>query len=167
MPGVIAKINRETGDLFLNPIAWRKLTPAHRDFVLLHEEGHFVLQDPTERGANAYAVNKYIKQATTTDDYGHRITVMSDLLMKESHMIDLSALGSIVGDIFTGLASIGIGSKSRIKELEATEEVLKSQANAQKDISDNSTQNQLLIFGAIGLILIISIVIYFKLKNKK
>lgn len=163
MPGVIAKINRETGDLFLNPIAWRKLTPAHRDFVLLHEEGHFILQDPTEKGANAYAVNNYIKQATTTDDYGHRITVMSDLLMKESNFVDISSIGGIVSSVFDGLGSVGIGSKSRVKEAEAAAGIIA----AQSKLEESKAMNQIVIYGSIGLILIVGLVIFLKLKNKK
>jgi hypothetical protein len=121
------------------------------------------LQDPTERGANHYAVSNYIKQATTVDEFGHRITIMSDLLMKESHMIDISSIGSIVGDIFGGLASVGIGSKSRQAEISAQAGIIAAQAQAE----ESKAMNQLMIYGAIGLIVIVSLVVYLKLKSKK
>lgn len=47
-----------TGDIEINLERWRQLTPAEREFVLRHEEGHFAQQTFDETEADDYALQQ-------------------------------------------------------------------------------------------------------------
>jgi|GEM_PF-6357293 len=171
IPGTIARINRNTGDLILNPEEWAKLSPSHRDFVLLHEEGHYKLQTPSEFEANNYAVAKYIEKAKFTDDYGHRIVVMSDLIANGEYSdfaVDpVSAISNAVGSIFNVLPNLGIGTKARIKEAKAQEDLIKLQAESNDVLMWSKTTNTIVIISVVALISLVIYIVYAKMKRRK
>lgn len=53
-----AKVNRETGEIFLNSNVWDTLPPAYQAFILEHETGHYKLQTTNELEADHYAFNQ-------------------------------------------------------------------------------------------------------------
>ncbi len=55
-----ARVNRVTGELFINRKIWPKLNKAKRMFILLHEAGHADLQTRSEMEADEYAFNNYV-----------------------------------------------------------------------------------------------------------
>ena len=55
-----AAIDRETATLFINPKIYFKLTRFQQRFVVLHEEGHLVLNTDIEELADAYAFDRLV-----------------------------------------------------------------------------------------------------------
>ena len=55
-----AAIDRETATLFINPKLYFKLTRFQQRFVVLHEEGHLVLNTDIEEEADAYAFDRLV-----------------------------------------------------------------------------------------------------------
>ena len=47
-----AKVNRETGEVFLNKTVWPTLSKPYQAFILKHEEGHYVLKTTNELEAD-------------------------------------------------------------------------------------------------------------------
>jgi len=54
-----ARVNRLTGEMVIQNRVWRHIHPLHRIFILLHEEGHVVLQTTDELEADKYAFERY------------------------------------------------------------------------------------------------------------
>lgn len=52
-----AAMDRETGQMYINPKRYFDLTPFQREFVKLHEKGHYVLNTDSELAADEYAFN--------------------------------------------------------------------------------------------------------------
>lgn len=50
-----AKVNRETGEIFLNSNVWPTLPQPYQAFILEHEKGHYALQTTNELEADHYA----------------------------------------------------------------------------------------------------------------
>ena len=50
-----AAMDRETGQMYINPKRFFALTPFQREFVKLHEKGHYVLNTDSELAADEYA----------------------------------------------------------------------------------------------------------------
>lgn len=55
-----AAIDRETGTLFINPKLYFRLTKFQRNFVILHEKGHYFLNTDIEEEADAYAFDRLV-----------------------------------------------------------------------------------------------------------
>lgn len=53
-----ARVNRLTGEIFLNMDVWDKYPKAYQDFILAHEEGHYLGQETNELFADHYALMK-------------------------------------------------------------------------------------------------------------
>ncbi len=53
-----ARVNRLTGEIFLNARVWNKLPDGFKKFILAHEEGHYVLQTTNEIEADNFAFNQ-------------------------------------------------------------------------------------------------------------
>lgn len=62
-----ARVNRRTRELLINMKIWPGLKPEHKRFVLLHEEGHVVLNTSNEEAVDDYAFKKYAAE-------GHSLT---------------------------------------------------------------------------------------------
>lgn len=54
-----ARVNRKTGHLQINMDVFPRLKDEHKAFVLLHEEGHVVLDSSDEMAVDEYAFKKY------------------------------------------------------------------------------------------------------------
>jgi len=54
-----ARVNRNTGDIYLNCKIWNKIDPKEQNFILQHEKGHFVLNTRDETKADNYAFDHY------------------------------------------------------------------------------------------------------------
>jgi hypothetical protein len=54
-----ARVNRSTGQMFVNRGMWNKLKPEHRFFVALHEAAHATLQTKDEEAADRWAFRQY------------------------------------------------------------------------------------------------------------
>jgi hypothetical protein len=54
-----ARINRKTGDIFINKKIWFSIPEKERKFILLHELGHYKLQTKDEIKADDYAFRKF------------------------------------------------------------------------------------------------------------
>ena len=52
-----AAMDRETGQMYINPKRYFALTPFQREFVKLHEKGHYILNTDSEMAADEYAFN--------------------------------------------------------------------------------------------------------------
>nr|WP_319570247.1 hypothetical protein [uncultured Draconibacterium sp.] len=137
-PGMrdIARVNRKTGVLYLNPNVWEQLPTDQKEFVLFHEEGHLKLQTASEYQANRYAIKKFTELKTLHNrPLGQKIMVMREILDKaddgyESGFGIVEAVAGAASGITQSLGVLGIGSKSRRKE------------------SDNLTENQLRVIEA-------------------
>ncbi|MGD9930138.1 MAG: hypothetical protein AB7U05_08970 [Mangrovibacterium sp.] len=53
-----ARVNRLTGEIFINTDVWDTLPGAYQDFILAHEEGHYQAQTVNELMADHYAIMK-------------------------------------------------------------------------------------------------------------
>lgn len=69
-----ARVNRKTGELQINMDVWPKLKPEHKRFVLLHEEGHVVLDTSDELAVDAYAFKKYAAEGYSLTESVKAIT---------------------------------------------------------------------------------------------
>ncbi|MCX6250726.1 MAG: hypothetical protein NTX61_08240 [Bacteroidetes bacterium] len=56
-----ARVNRFSGELYLNGKTWNTLDPVHRLFVLLHEAGHVTLNTKNEIEADRFAFEAFAK----------------------------------------------------------------------------------------------------------
>lgn len=57
-PSNPARVDLDTGVIEVNLLAWYLLTDFEKQFVLLHERGHFELQTLNEIDADLYALEK-------------------------------------------------------------------------------------------------------------
>jgi len=164
----VARINRTTGDLYINPDIWHKLNPDQKTVILLHERGHFKLQTPSELKANQYAIEHYLNCGSLNDkEFGRRVIVLSDMLNKnikidqmQTHYSNFSpeavgGVGSFLAAI-PGLAALGVGSKARAREIDSA-----TRLEAARTARITTT----LVIAAVVIILLA--VLYFVIKRKK
>lgn len=158
---VIAKVNRRTGVLTLNPTIWDSLPTDQKEFVLFHEMGHLRLQTANEYAANKYAIGKFTALKTLKNHtLGQKIMVMREILDKADDNLESGfAIGEILGGVTQSLSVLGIGSKARQNEaITAAENNLKLQ-----DAKAKSTTKALVIGGV--LVLVIAVV-FLTLRSK-
>lgn len=60
--GSPARVHRPTGTVFLPPSFYLNYTPEQQEFMLLHEEGHFLKNTRSEFEADIYAANRIIEK---------------------------------------------------------------------------------------------------------
>ena len=60
--GTPALSDRNTGEVWINRKIFDTLPEEHKIFILLHEEGHIVLNTKDEFEADAYAFKKYAEK---------------------------------------------------------------------------------------------------------
>lgn len=56
-----ARVNRRTGQLYIDLPMWKSISPLHRAFILFHEAGHATLGTTSEFEADNYASNAFLK----------------------------------------------------------------------------------------------------------
>ena len=158
----IARINRQTGVLELNPTIWETLPELEKDFVLLHEVGHMQLQTASEFAANQYAIKNFIPVRTLTNkELGQRIEVVTRITDPDNYFSGnfdpVSAVANAVGTIFKTLPIIGVGSKSR----DASANNNAANEWISQSLSSRNSE-KLIIVGGIFLIGIVVIIMIFK-----
>lgn len=53
-----AAVYMDTGDIEVNTSVWDSYTPFQRQFILLHEQGHYLLNTDSEEAADRYALHQ-------------------------------------------------------------------------------------------------------------
>lgn len=161
----IARVNRRDGTLFLNPTIWNRLSGLEREFVLLHEAGHLELMTADEFKANSYAVEKFAPVKTLSDaELGKRIVVMSEITVPENYISNyngvdpVGAIADGVGSIFEALPLLGIGSKSRLAEKQAS-------ANAMISLENAKSQGLVKALVVGGVLVVVIVVLFFTLRK--
>lgn len=76
-----ATVNRRTGELFLSAKKWKTMTPDQRLFMILHEEGHVVLNTTNEFEADNYAFEQYIKTGSSLKS---SVSALTDVLSNDN-----------------------------------------------------------------------------------
>lgn len=154
----IAKINRLTGEIFVSSDIWHQLEDSEREYVLLHEQGHLVLQTPDEYAANAYAIKNFAPIGELNNsELGKKIMVMQSILDKaDDNFSSFSGIGEAVNSVFQNLSVLGIGSKARAREAAANAAIIQQQQQAAA-ASTKATTKALLIAGAMILVLTVII----------
>lgn len=127
-----ARVNRRSGELQINTPVFDKLTPEAKRFVLLHEEGHWVLQTRNELAADKYAFSKYVDEGHSlkagvkaltqvlTNSPGHLVR-SAEILKQAAHHQNKNSMN---GNIWITEAHdnfLGIGKKAKAKKAERQE----------------------------------------------
>jgi hypothetical protein len=169
----LAKVNRKTGVLYLNPVIWDRLPTDQKDFVLLHEQGHLKLQTNDEFKAHKYAISKFSPVGQLSNkQLGQKIIVMRSALSKAHDNISpftdpqmADATGGIFNTIFQALPVLGIGSKSRQAELQASAaaNVAILGAQMEADAEKSQKRNKTIIIS--GVILLVIVVTFLTLRK--
>ena len=173
----IARINRETGELSLNPKLWDRYTPEQKHVILLHEQGHFMLQTPSEVEANRHAISEFLQQGELTDqEFGRRITVLSTVLKARTPETDITSTKSPYSDnpIILPLIALGttiFGGALNIFGQNAAKKREEAQIKAQIQLAQIQAEQQknILIISAVAIvfIMVLLIVIFKVRKNAK
>jgi len=162
----IAKVNRVDKTLYINSDIWKGLPAEEREFVLLHEAGHLVLQTADEFEANAYAVGQFAPVKTlTSGKLGQRIVVMQSILTPRESGFAADLVAGALSSITNVLPVLGIGSKSRQAELNANVAAQTQLIAAQSKADAKKATNNLIIGVLAGVILIVMGSLYFILKK--
>lgn len=162
----IAKVNRVDKTLYINSDIWKGLPAEEREFVLLHEAGHLVLQTADEFEANAYAVGQFAPVKTlTSSTLGQRIVVMQSILTPRESGFAADLVAGALSSITNVLPVLGIGSKSRQAELNANVAAQTQLIAAQSKADAKKATNNLIIGVLAGVILIVMGSLYFILKK--
>lgn len=84
-----ARVNRVTGEIFLNARVWNRLPDGFKKFILAHEEGHYFLQTTNEIEADNYAFEKLA--GTFENSLKTCVSTLADVLpfTNDSHTLRL------------------------------------------------------------------------------
>ena len=166
----IAAVNRADGTLYLKPQIWDNLPQGEKDFVLLHEKGHLVLQTTDEYKANAYAVKNFAPaHVLSNPELKARITVMQSILTPGRENISgfsddtssdtssdtpsdssgpwggfgmISSIAGAVGGIFQTLPLLGLGKAAREEEALKKGQIQLDLINAQGSAQKKLTESK-------------------------
>lgn len=158
-----ARINRRTGELFLNKKTWHNIPDEHKTIILLHEKGHLERNTASEGEANNYAIEKYLHHAKRHRDFTPRLQHLAEIYstnkIENMHAnfdpLTLAASAGAIGGIINTLPALGVGSKARQREL-----------SKQIELDQKRSQQQTILIAAAGLILLIIIIVILKLRKK-
>lgn len=171
--GVVAQVDRTTGELFIDPSIWKNLPAEVKDYVLLHEDGHITLQTADEFQANKYAIGRFMERGTLTDqEFGRRIVVLSEILgekgrtsyFKSANVSNfdpstlITSISGSLSSIFNNLPALGVGSFSRRAEgqQQATNAFI-LQAKSAK-----ATNTMIMMVGGFAIIIVVILVLFKK-----
>lgn len=77
--GTPAKVNRQTGVMYLSAADMQELPVNIRFFIMLHEMAHVVLQTTSEEEADKWAFNQYAKRGHSLTEAVYALTrVLND-----------------------------------------------------------------------------------------
>ena len=178
----IAKVNRDTGTLYLSAEIWKGLPAQEKNFVLLHEAGHLTMKTADEFRANEYAVSNFAKAGTLNNaQLGQKILVMRSILDKAdgqtSNLSDtLQPEAAVSGGLFSGIGAIltgaggilqvtGIGSKARQAEAAANAQAQATIYGAQATATAAKNKSMTKILIITGVLVLVGAVLYFTLKK--
>lgn len=175
---IVARVDRNTGNLEINNEIWGQLPPEYKEFVLLHEAGHLVLKTQEEHQANTYAIGKYLESAAIDNqEFNKRIIILSEILSDEGRKMfrrrnydnlagdPVSAAAEGLGSIFDILPALGIGSKARSKEAQANAQAQSTLLAAKAKADGKTTANKILIISIGAGMLALVLVLFFTLKK--
>lgn len=80
----VARVNRDTGELYVNRGMFNKLPVAYRKFILFHEAGHATLQTSDESLADEFALKAMLAQGESLTAILKSLTYVLDY-KKPSH----------------------------------------------------------------------------------
>ncbi len=86
-----ARVNRVTGEMFLNRQLWPTFSPAHRKFILFHEAGHATKQTKSEIEADKFALACMIEHGESLTESLKALTRILDE-SRPGHRIRMKAL---------------------------------------------------------------------------
>lgn len=168
----IARINRETGELSLNPKLWDRYTPEQKHVILLHEQGHFMLQTPSEVEANRHAISEFLQEGEI-NDFGRKLTILSTIIhphTPETANQPTSNLGPLVLPLIA-LGTTIAGGGLNIFGQNAAKKREEAQIKAQIQLAQIQAEHQknILIISAVAIvfIMVLLIVIFKVRKNAK
>jgi|GEM_PF-2369850 len=69
-----AAVNRKTGVVYINARLKGQLTKDQWFFILLHEQGHLVLQTTDEKAVDAWAFDEYVKRGYKLSESVYALT---------------------------------------------------------------------------------------------
>ena len=73
-----ARVNLLTGEIFINTDVWDTLPEAYQNFILAHEEGHYLAQTTNELMADHYAIMKLA--GTVANSLKNAVATICDVL---------------------------------------------------------------------------------------
>ena len=167
--GSIAKVNRRTGVLYLDPEIWDRLPTDQKEFVLFHEMGHLRLQTTSEYEANKYAVQEFTKLKTLHNrTLGQKIMVMREILDKADDTSPMLAelIAGASSGIVQSLSVLGLGSKSRQKETAAQADAQIKVLSAQAQIDQQRSKTTTKVLAIAGVLILVTVIIYLTLRKK-
>lgn len=160
---VIAQVDRNTGELFINPTIWAQLTTDKRDFILLHEKGHLQLQTADEYQANHYAVEHYFAGQLSEDEFGRRIVILSELL-SDTESIKPGSPGKSNFDPITTIVTFFTIDSKKANNTSVSQNALETETQTKANTAENK---QIIQYGAIILgVLIVAILVIYLIKKQ-
>jgi hypothetical protein len=124
----VARVNRDTGELYVNTTMFAKIPPIRRKFILYHEAGHATLNTSDEKLADEFALNLMIKEGCSLTEI---LKSLTDVLSynKPSHYDRTS-------EVFNKLREYDLNNNKNLKVLEPlkTEIMTTPQTNTLADI---------------------------------
>jgi len=88
-----ARVHRPSGTVFLNSRIWQTLSEPIKKFILLHEEGHYILQTADEKKADQYALNHFAgTEKNSLRKINHAISSQLDILYNPEHQSRYDAI---------------------------------------------------------------------------
>lgn len=162
---VIARVNHTDSTLQINPDQWLSLDHYGKEFVLLHEMSHLILNETDEVKTNYKAITMFLERGNLKGDILQRRAWLIRLPQEKwSNAIAGDGLFKMIGEL-TKLIDTGLNKlfpdkdnkQQRDHESEMFEKV--SDENSKNRfwetvMSDNSSQNTVLIIGGVALVVI-------------
>lgn len=160
---VIARVNHTDSTLQINPDQWMVLDHYGKEFVLLHEMSHLILNETDEVKTNFNAITMFLERGN----------LKGDLLQRRSWLIRLpqekwsnagDGFFKMIGDL-SKLVETGLdklfpdkdNKQQREFESQMYEKVTEENSKNrfwETVMSDNSSQNTVLIIGGVALVVI-------------
>ncbi len=72
--GTPARVNRNTGDIYISAWHFKQINPVYQKFILYHEMAHFLFKTKSENMADEFAMMKMIKEGYSLKDIVKSIT---------------------------------------------------------------------------------------------
>lgn len=161
----IAQVDRSTFELFINPRIWSTLDPEQKEYVLLHEKGHLILQSPDEYAANNYAVEHFFAGELTESEFNRKIIVLSELFTDAKSTFQHDDNRSNFDPITIATTFLALTKKAD-QEIETRNyQNLKEQQSYFGGVADElkkAKNTQYIILSVIAVVVLIAVIVLFK-----